>query len=264
MDITLPNKPRLHPSYYIIAVPDSNEIQLQGEGRTFRLAPSAMPDSSRLLNELIATLDGTHTIDEIVQTMGEFDKSQVLDALYRLYEARLLDDANPSGTPLSADQRQFYASQLTFFSHFTNEAYAAHDTLARSNVTVLGLGPLGSCTLESLADNGVGELVGIAVATDVPADVYNRIGQQRSTRYPQSEYRGVTLAERDVTSIAEAVRGTHLLIAALDRADPDLLDKVNEACLQTDTLWLLAGLRAWEGLHRSNHHPPADSMLQML
>lgn len=247
MGLHLLNKPRLHPSYYVITVPDSNEIQLQCEGRTVRLSPSSSPDSPRLLNKLIVALDGTHTISEIVQNLGEFDESQIVDALHRLYDARLLDDVAPLGTALSADQRESYASQINFFSHFTNGAYAVQETLTRSSVTVLGLGPLGLHTLGSLADNGVGKLIGIAFATESCAEVHDLTVHQPTTRCPKSGYRRVTLADRDASSIAAAVRGTDILIVTLDHHDPQLLDKANEACLHTGTRWLPVGLRASEG-----------------
>src|SRR5438132_10025672 len=94
---SLPHKPRLHQSYQLLSVPDTDEIQLQSDGRTLRLSPN---NSSRLLGHLVALLDGTHTIDDILSEMRQYDESQVMDSLHVLSQALLLEDADAERGPL--------------------------------------------------------------------------------------------------------------------------------------------------------------------
>src|SRR6266700_2907990 len=102
-------KPHLHRSYYILTVPDSNEIQLQSEGRTLRLCPD---ESSDILKRLLPLLDGTHTVDDILHNMSDCDKLQIIDSLQRLDQAHLLEDSAAPTAPLSNIQHQFYNKSL--------------------------------------------------------------------------------------------------------------------------------------------------------
>lgn len=244
---SLPHKPRLHQSYQLLPVPDTDEIQLQSDGRTLRLIPC---NSSRLLGDLIALLDGTHTIHDILREMSQYDESQVMDSLHTLYQALLLEDADAEIELRSSDQQQFYASQLTFFSQFANQPYSFQAQLDQSRVTVLGLGSIGSLLLVSLADNGVRDLVGVDFrrnASDKAEHTHEELKQQCRNRNPWASYSAVTLTDNSAELIAGAAQGSQLIIAATDTQDDSLLEKVNEACLETDTVWLPTGIRAWQG-----------------
>ena len=247
MQGSLPTKPRLHRSYHIISDPESDEIQLHSEGRAVRLQPVTPPD---LLKRLVPLLDGTHTVDEVKNMMRGFDEARVADSLQLLYEARLLEDAAHSTTSLSKAQEDLYASQLAFFSHFTDEPYKFQATLLRSEVAVIGLGDLGRTLVSSLADNGTGRLAGIEIAEGPSADadlVHGQLQQQCATKSPWTTYEAITLRSDTPSQIEAAVGGAELLIAALDSPAPDLLDHINTACIQADIPWTPVGLQATEG-----------------
>jgi len=223
-------------------------VQLRSEGRAFRLQPV---DSADLLKRLIPLLDGTRTVAEIVNDMSDFDEPQIVDSLQNLYRARLIEDSASPATSLSESQQEAYASQITFLSHFTSEPHKAQATLAKSRVAVLGLGTLGRLLLSSLADNGVGQLVGVEMVMDssVEADATCDLLQlQGIEQKPGVSYRGITLNKSDRAQIGAAVEGVQFLVMSLDSPDPDLLYQVNEACIQAEIAWMPLVLQAWEGL----------------
>jgi len=201
-----------------------------------------------LLQDLIALLDGTHTVDEIVHALTHFDESQVLDSLQRLYEARVLEDGAPVIAPLSEDQQQYYASQLTFFSQFTNDPYSFQAKMAQSRVAVLGVGSIGSLLLGSLAESGVGQLVAVDFEEERSVKAKNELRRQEYTsRNPWTRYREITLLDRSPRLIAELAKESQVVVLTLDQQNLDLMERVNEACIQTSTVWLPVGIRAWEG-----------------
>jgi molybdopterin-synthase adenylyltransferase len=243
----LPNRPQLQRSYYVLTVPDSNEIQLQSDGRALRLQPA---DSSDLLQTLLSLLDGTHTVDEILSLMSKYDRDQVVDSLYRLKESRLLEDASPSQSQLSPQQRSCFDSQLTFLAHFVDAPEAHLATLLQSRVAVLGGGATGSHVLKSLASIGVGSLVGIEWPfgrCDEPIDVHEELRRASGGIHPWCSYEEFTLTDCRPDSIGEAVGESQLLVVALDKPDPGLLESVNAACVGSGQAWIPVGLRAWEG-----------------
>ncbi|HKD80939.1 MAG TPA: TOMM precursor leader peptide-binding protein [Candidatus Angelobacter sp.] len=239
-------KPCLHRSYEIFAVPGTDDIQFQSEGRSLRLKPC---DSSGLLDQLISLLDGTRTVDDILNEMRDFDESQILDSLQQLFEARLVEDAAPGATRLSEDQQQFYSSQLTFFSQYSTEPHRIQDKLAASQVGVIGLGAIGCSLLSSLADNGIGELLGICCAHDLSGEesAEERMSQQCRLRNPWVSYRGIRVVDEEWKSVLESLKGLDFLVLAMEGWNPGRLESLNEACLETNTMWMPIGIRAQEG-----------------
>lgn len=249
MDTThagLPVKPRLHRSYHPIAVPGSDEIQLQSDGRLLRLHAAA----DQFLPRLLALADGTRSIPDILSAMQEWDAAQVLEALRQLHRAHLLEDAAPATAALLDEQQQFYEPQLTFLAHFSEEPGRLQARLAEAQVAVLGAGTVGAQLLCSLADSGVGSLVHVVIEADAsgaPATAHAQLGERCRERNAWVRYRTTTADADSPASLAAAVQGSQLLVTALDRPAPRLLERINDVCLGATTPWLLAGIRAWEG-----------------
>jgi hypothetical protein len=161
----LPEKPRLHRSYQVIVLPATDEVQVHSDGRAVRLTSI---DSTLPVKRVIPLLDGTRTLEDIARCLSDVDSAQIERLLGQLLEARLLDDAAASNsTPSHAHDR--YVRQITFFSHFSDEARALQRKLSESHVFVVGLGRVGARLLRSLTSSGVGRLTAIAGPLDSPA-----------------------------------------------------------------------------------------------
>lgn len=91
----LPVRPRLHRSYYAVAVPQSDDVLLYREGRGVRLKPVG---GSELLRHLLETVDGSRTVDEIVARLARFDSQLVVASLQSLQRRGLLEEGDESST----------------------------------------------------------------------------------------------------------------------------------------------------------------------
>lgn len=214
-------------------------MYLWSEGRVIWLQPH---NSSTLLSHLIPLLDGTFTVDTILDKLSTFDPGEVLASLQELYESRLLEEGQ-----CRTDEHEPHAFQLTFLSHFTNDSRGLQYKLSQSRVSVLGLGVLGSLVLTSLAQNGIGHLVGIQLMKASGDRVSNcRSDGSYKCLQVRDDLRTISVSDDSAESIAASTDGTHLLIAAMDNHDPSLLERVNEACLHTNVRWFPLGLKGWE------------------
>jgi bacteriocin biosynthesis cyclodehydratase domain-containing protein len=236
----LPVRPRLHRSYYVIAIPDSQDVLLYREGRGVQLKPVG---GSELLSYLLDLLDGSLTVSEIVSRLGQFDSELVISSLQALQAKGLLEDNDAESA--SADSARSALRRL--ISHLAPHQIAeALEKLAEANIVIVGSGAVASLLVQMLEGCGVGQLQSVpacavstvpspseGVAAERPAVVFTK---------PTLPPRAPSLSRHLRTAIA----GASLVVAASDYSDPDLFEVVNQACLDGSVRLLPAVLVGWE------------------
>jgi bacteriocin biosynthesis cyclodehydratase domain-containing protein len=242
-DHQLPDRPRLHRSYYLMSIPQTSDFLLYREGRGVRLKPSG---DARLLPRLLELLDGTRDVDTIIETLPDFDHSNILSSLKGLSRLGLLEEASvpPGDDPLSVARD----AQRTLFSHLSDDPSSALSSLAEATVVIIGDGAVASALSEMLVTSGVGGVRALpahgerAAAPDAPparARVGRRSAEGALVQGPfPTEGSG---------SLTDLLAGATVAVAALDHPDPDLLGRVNTATLEDAMPLLPVVLTGWEG-----------------
>jgi bacteriocin biosynthesis cyclodehydratase domain-containing protein len=242
-DPELPQAPRLHRSYYLTLVPSTSNLLLYREGRGVALKPAGGSD---LLPRLLDLLDGSRSVDEIVESLGGFDPRLVLSSLASLQELGLLEDAFDD--PQAGDARdEVRRDQRLLLSHLTSDVAAALETLAASKVVIVGHGAIALALADMLVACGVGHVQTSppeGEAVDAAPGVMSLGAPPSSAEH--SFFLDEAAPQRQSPTFGDAVDGASLVVAALDHPDPDLLDTLNKACLERSVPLLPIVLVGWE------------------
>jgi bacteriocin biosynthesis cyclodehydratase domain-containing protein len=233
-------RPRLKTTTEVFSAPD---------GDICLLRPSADCDlvlegAGERERELVARLDGGSTRTALEREFG----GEAVDELLGVLGAEgLLEDAEAYDGLDEADRGR-YDRQLRYFADVAPEGVSAPDCqrrLAEARLLVLGLGGLGSWAAISLACCGVGEL------TLVDGDVVELSNLNRQLLYseddigrPKATVAAAAIARFNTgirvvpvvrtldtpAELADAVRGSSLVVDAADRPAHDIERWVNAAC----------------------------------
>jgi len=234
----LPMKPRLHRSYYVIEIPDSDNVLLYKEGRGVRLKPIGGMD---LLPQLLAVVDGSRTVTDIVSGLGQFDSKLVRGALASLHEHGLLEEGDAPSPETGEPADQLVHGLVTNLA--PKQASGVLDDLAKANVVVIGTGEVASSIVQMLDECGVGQTNALpATVIDRPAH-HGTVGLGSEMAPTATSTKRARLPETSNSMIAEAA----LVIVASDHPDPDLVEAVNDACLEQAVIFLPVVLVGLEG-----------------
>jgi molybdopterin-synthase adenylyltransferase len=227
----------------------TREAVLTAAGDVYILRPGEdtdlvieQPDAAT--RELLSALDGRRSAAELEH---EFGPEQVGDALRRLSELGLLDDA-ADDERVSARERARYDRQLRYFSDVSSAALPPSEhqrRLREARVLVLGVGGLGSWASYALACCGVGELV-LLDGDLVEESNFNRqiLYRERDIGRPKAEAAADALAEFDSScrltpvarrlesagAVRELAEGADFVVNGADWPAHDIERWVNEAC----------------------------------
>lgn len=132
------------------------------DGDIYLLRPSAendirieRPDESE--RKLLEALDGKHTLEQLE---GEFGSQAVGDAISKLQELEVIEDAADEDLLPNAERARF-DRQLRYFSDVGSSDLTPSECQARlreAKVAVLGVGGLGGWSAWALACVGIGEM----------------------------------------------------------------------------------------------------------
>jgi molybdopterin/thiamine biosynthesis adenylyltransferase len=238
-----------------------------GEGRIrigsdYGIASELQDDDQGHTWRLLGLLDGTRTMSELVAAMRAADPGvtadDVDDALDTLISAGFVKDAADPGPVDSFPERELerYHRNLEFFEYFHQPPMTSADFQARlknAQVTVLGLGGLGSHVALSLAAIGVGEMLLVDHDT-VELMNLNRqllysdkdIGRSKveaaAERIGEINPHVRVITQTAFVDSAEAARhcfaGRDLVICAADRPRVHLYRWLNEAALAERVAWI--------------------------
>lgn len=137
---------RLNPSIMIIQTEAG--VLLRSDLRTFRLHG---PDARVFINAIVPLLDGSRDREAIVNALGGFSQSNILDLLDRLEKHRILETLDSP-----CDDR--WHGQVEFFRKWSDHPEESTGRLSQARVLVVGLEPWGVVAAMELAASGIGTL----------------------------------------------------------------------------------------------------------
>lgn len=149
---SLPAKPKIR-SYFDIIFEGDRRCQLRaGDDTILVLRGNAVPE---LLPQLFRCLDGTYTLSDLIEVCRDLaTEEDLVTVLTQLNEEGILEDAAVGPPPtLTAEELDYYAPQLLFFSHFAGNKYEYQAKLKDSRLAIIGLESLGATILSSLASS---------------------------------------------------------------------------------------------------------------
>jgi molybdopterin/thiamine biosynthesis adenylyltransferase len=212
---------------------------------------------------LLTLLDGSNTVAGLWRKMRAYDPAvrpeDVAAAVDALAEAGYLEDAAEAPPAVfSPEELERYRRNVEFFSHFssTAPAYDMQVRLKQANVTVLGLGGLGTYVALALAALGIGEMhlvdhdvVELANLNRQVLYTVEDIGRPKVAAAADRLARvnphvRVTAAPERVSGPAgarAAMAGRDILVCAADRPRLLLYEWLNEAALAERVPWIRAG-----------------------
>jgi len=143
-------RPRLRPWYRVSAREDGTVLRYGGS-----VLELGGRSAVELLPRLLPLLDGTRTVDDIVECLGEPARVAVQDALRVLEEHRLLTEATPAGV---TEARRRTAEFLAASDAFGRRPADMLETLAGTAVCVVGASGVAALVASLVADAGAERL----------------------------------------------------------------------------------------------------------
>jgi bacteriocin biosynthesis cyclodehydratase domain-containing protein len=158
MSRTLPSRPALKPWYRVLRREDKlllqyGETLISFEGRA----------ATRLLPALLPLLDGTRSLDEIVQIIGPAVRQAVEHALGLLQEHGVLTEPALEAVTESERRSAEFLAATDPLGRTTAELLA---TIRAARVVVVGAGPLAADVASSLRRSGIGGLERLALTAE--------------------------------------------------------------------------------------------------
>lgn len=245
---TLAERPRLKPFLTILPVRD-DVLLAHGPNLLLRLSDKGVP----MLREFLPLLDGRHTLDELRSKTQ--DPAALDDVLSTLRAHGLLDLGDPSDAEaLSSDEGARLEPQLSLLSYFSHQPLALQNRLRDAKVLLIGAGPVGAFTGQTLQAMGVGRLALLDGRQPPPWDSHGRAEAQAATsralelEHALSRFPSITKTEvvpaADTTpsqieheTLRRAISGRSHVLIALESPEPEALARVNELALEVGVPW---------------------------
>jgi bacteriocin biosynthesis cyclodehydratase domain-containing protein len=232
--------------------------------------------SEGLLSCLLPLLDGSRTVQAMMDELGSFGEDKVVKALEDLLQTGAVERVTTGqDCLLSDDEAKRFREQIAFFSHFAAPPEAAFDAsrsavcrsgaeyqrrLNAAHVAVFGVGRLGSQLIRSLALSGIGKITAVDAEPvsndDVTCDSWFGVEHTRLNRAdvagalcraanPTVEFRAVH--DSSVSgSLSELLRGCDFAVLCPDHFNPTEYEAFNQAALTAKTSWTSARLAGFE------------------
>jgi thiazole/oxazole-forming peptide maturase SagC family component len=205
---------------------------------------------------LFPHLDGTCGLSELVCACQQVaTQDEVLAILECLNDEGIIEDAaaSPAST-LTPQERTYFASQLLFFSHFTDDRYAYQTKLRGSDVAVIGLGAIGAAIVTALARLGIGRITvvddhspsrltasGLTMRPDNGELPSPALLSEVATQHPGVRFTWINNTLDSQDDIAAIASEKDVLVVALDAPRVGLHEIVNHVCLEKRIPWMTCG-----------------------
>jgi thiazole/oxazole-forming peptide maturase SagC family component len=254
----LPNKPKLRPCFDVIFM-EGKRCQIRaGDDVVIMFAGRIV---SEVFPKLFENMTGRLTISELAGVCRSLvSLDDVVTILTKLDAEGVLEDGSAESSSLSNGELDYYASQITFFSHFGKHELKRQERLKNSKVAVIGLDAVGAAVLSSLARMGVGDLLALEASprlkslsgvshadTDDGSDVNGLV----SSLTKINPYVNVSLVKSnfdDEAELSSIMKKCDVVAVAADTVEFAIYEKVNKASLINDVPWLMCGpLNSIEG-----------------
>jgi bacteriocin biosynthesis cyclodehydratase domain-containing protein len=211
---------------------------------------------------VIPLLDGHHTINEIQERCSHLFRSEDLNrSLWLLTEHNLLQDADQDS--LTEETCVQLAPQLNFFHELKLSVQETQNRLAKSSLTIFGMGGAGAAATLALAGAQVGTIRCVDALPVSPSDPFvapafstESVGRPRAEviasaisaltqRVNAIPYTNTLETDDDVFRTIEA---SDFVVCCADRGLASLFYKVNRACLRARVRWMACSVSAFEGI----------------
>lgn len=186
-------------------------FELSDDERTGRLA------------DLVDMLDGTNTVEEILDAFGD-DSDDVAEVLYLLQTEDVIFDGEDA---IEREGVRGYVSAIDRFSG------AELDRLAGSTVTLVGSGRTATDLARDAVEMGVGDV---------------RLLSLHGTSVPEDLATASDVSTLDSENLAEAVEAADCVVYAADRPDPDATDRLNRLVHDAETPLLVGQVAGLDGV----------------
>jgi bacteriocin biosynthesis cyclodehydratase domain-containing protein len=256
----VPHRPKLRRCFHVVPLHGQRLMFTTGHESVVMSGESV----SNLLPLLLPQLDGTRTVEEVVEALSPSVAGHVVvEALRLLHSKGLLEDAfGEMSDRLPQAFRDRLSHQLTFFSLVGEDKYKYQERLFGAKVTIIGAGGLGAASIENLASAGVGELVCVDERSVSPADQIfassfeaGHVNQKRvcavadllAARHPGLKFVGVDAQPRTPNDLLRLIAGSATVIVCGEAPSTPLWRLVNEACLSAEIPWIRAYVHNTKG-----------------
>jgi bacteriocin biosynthesis cyclodehydratase domain-containing protein len=207
--------------YFDIFPSDGDSYQVRGPEHLSVLRGNTI---KQVFGHLLPLLDGEHTTDQLADKLnGVAPPATVQAIVQRLADMGVLEDVSTNGhSELSPEQAQVYHRQMMFFNIVkqTADGPKYQKALLDSRVSLIGDSDLASRIAAECATAGVGTVVGWNLAGERLTD--------KAAGRGRIEARGLDAGDLDALERKIADDAPALLVLALDRPQPVLLNRVNQ------------------------------------
>ena len=214
--------------------------------------------------QLLALMDGQHTLPEIVaamqQTQPELDGESVSEVIDSLTTAGFVEDAGaPIPSTLTTTEIEQYNRNTPYFAWVDTQPrtspYEIQARLKNARVTIVGLGGTGSSMAMSLTAAGVGtihcvdcDVVELSnlnrqllyTTADIGFSKVERAVARLQELNPHSAISGQELQITSSSDVASLMHECDLFVLCADKPLHKIQAWTNEAALQTRTPWLMS------------------------
>lgn len=253
-------RPQLPSHYHILCEPPDDKgeevLRFVSDTRAVKIKGRSFRDFQL---RVVPLLDGTHSFDDIAETVGDlFAPAELHAALTLLAEQNLLRDASLS---TGSDDPVSREPQINFLHEVSSQPAEVQRKLAAATVVVLGLGAVGAGASLALAASGVGRwrlidhlrvsradpyLSAVYASDDIGAgraEIVRRRLEQVAPRAP-IEVQDAPL-ETDA-EVAASIAGSDFVLCCIDSGQASLAYKLNRVCLASGTPWIACDCSAAE------------------
>lgn len=227
--------------YFDIFPADHDSFQVRGPEHLSVLRGNTV---KQVFGHLLPLLNGEHTTDQLVDRLdGVAPAETVRTMVQRLADLGVLEDGSANGhSGLPAEQARAYHHQVMFFNIVRQAEDGAkyQKALLDSRLFVIGASELAARMASECATAGVGTVVGL------------NLGGERLNGQGNGHGRIITteLDPDDLDAVGKrlAADPPSLLVLALDRPQPVVLDRVNQMSQDLKIPLLHAGVNFKEGV----------------
>ncbi|MEJ3653461.1 hypothetical protein WEH80_10795 [Actinomycetes bacterium KLBMP 9759] len=222
---------------------------------------SAMP----LMNRLAPYLDGSNSLDDLVDGLDDGKRTMVTTLVNALAEAGLLKDVTddrPHG--LTPAELERYSGEIAYIDYYLDSAAARFERYRTTPILCVGAGLTLAALVHSCLTTGVRQLA-VAITDECATDV-DRVGEYMAEaveRDPLLRPRMLDPLAGDGSDLVATLRssGAEVLLHVSDRPMLDRALQLDRLCRAEDVV-LVQGVvvddEAWTGpVVGSKHHPSA-------
>jgi bacteriocin biosynthesis cyclodehydratase domain-containing protein len=201
--------------------------------------------TTEVLGQLLPLLNGRHTVDEIIGKLESVAPAEVIEgALQKLEQSMIVEDAavKMEEDQFSPEEVLRFQSQMRFFAAVTEWGgeFVYQKALRDGGVSIIGSGELAARIAAECAGTGIGRVVGVNLNGAAP----NVSGNGHAS----GAYHALGLEDLESIEKYVASDAPPVLVLAVDRPEPELVDRVNQISQDLNIPLFFAQLNGTEGI----------------